>query len=169
LSRSYQAGQPEPTVGPAQPPGSIAGRCWVATDNSKNRMSETPALWCIADILHFCKLTFCQHAVAPEATAGLCHHSYESGDTAEALITEFTTGMVANPSHRLRVSDPNPKLERSQCVRTLKPCSLREPGTNFQVQATCAKFKKERSSYVGSVLNLCDVVRVKSPPAVLAI
>jgi len=134
-------------------------------------MSETPALWRIPDILHFCKLTFCQHAVAPEATAGLCHHSYESGDTAEALITEFTTGMVANPSHRLRVSDPNPKLERSKCARTLKPCSLREPGTNFQIQATDAKLKKKdhHLSSIGSVLNLCDVVRVKSPPAVAVI
>ena len=63
MSRSYQAGRPEPTVGPAQPPGSIAGRCWLATDNSRNRISEIPALWHISDILHFCKLTFCQHAV----------------------------------------------------------------------------------------------------------
>ena len=81
------------------------------------------------------------------ATAGLCHHIYESGDTAEALIT---TGMVAYPSHQLRVSDPNPKLERSKCARTLKPCSLREPGTNFQIQATDAKLKKRKSSYINN-------------------
>lgn len=94
LSLSYQAGQPEPTVGPTHLPGSIAGRCWVTAGNFKKQSIRDTRSQSLSDVfltflifnLTFVK-TWWHRRQRPDSAA----ISYESGDTAEALIT---TGMV---------------------------------------------------------------------------